>query len=131
MLLPATPHYRRRRGRTTRTPPAPVTPALALVGASYDSGQGSVTLAFNRPVNVAGYQDGQVKVNDGVTHLSEFNANGPGGLLDPNTVQFSLESDGPSTVSDVRLNATALNGIVAADDGEPWAGVSNLALPYP
>jgi hypothetical protein len=51
--------------------------------------------------------------------------------LDPTTVQVLLEGttdyDGPGVI----LTAAAANGIVAADGGAAWAGVTDLPLPLP
>src|SRR5688500_4445196 len=63
MLAPVFPKFRRR-ARPKRTPPAPPPPvALTLVAASYETGA-SVTLVFDRAVDAAGLDAGQVMVND-------------------------------------------------------------------
>src|SRR5687768_2010592 len=66
ILAPVFPKFRRR-ARPKRTPPAPPPPpppvALTLVAASYEAGA-SVTLVFDRAVDAAGLDAGQVMVND-------------------------------------------------------------------
>jgi len=37
----------------------------------------------------------------------------------------------PAGGGGVKLDAWAENGIVAADDGQPWPGCTNLPLPFP
>ena len=53
------------------------------------------------------------------------------GMIDPQTVEFDLNPLEPTSGTDVRLTVSEGNGIVAADNGEPWPGCSNLLLPFP
>jgi hypothetical protein len=46
-------------------------------------------------------------------------------------VQFSLNRIGSASESGEHLFASATSGIVAVNDGGTWAGVTDLALPYP
>jgi hypothetical protein len=52
-------------------------------------------------------------------------------MINPQTVELILVATEPATGSGVHLTATEGNGIVAVDGGEPWAGVSELGLPFP
>jgi len=58
---------------------------------------------------------------------------GQGGatLVDPMTVQVPLDRIGDSSESGVHLFVSASSGIVASGDGAAWAGVRDLALPFP
>jgi hypothetical protein len=42
-----------------------------------------------------------------------------------------MAASGSSSGSQTWMSASAGNGIVSADDGTPWAGVSELGLPWP
>ena len=52
-------------------------------------------------------------------------------LVNPTTVRVALNAIGGAMTPGVHLTAGAANGIVAADDGGAWAGVVELALPWP
>ena len=52
-------------------------------------------------------------------------------MLDTETVQFALSPYEAGSGSGVHLYVPEGNGIVAADDGEEFLGVSGLSLPYP
>jgi hypothetical protein len=60
-----------------------------------------------------------------------YDAAGPATLFTPQTVQVPLVSGVLYFGAGTRLSAPATTGIVAADDGGAWAGVSNLVLPFP
>ena len=106
--------------------------ALTLVAASYETGA-SVTLVFDRAVDAAGLDAGQVMVNDlaeppGVQYVGTGLVAQP----DPQSVQIGLSpSGGEPTVPGVTLTASPLTGIVAVDDGGTWGGVFGMTLPFP
>ena len=52
-------------------------------------------------------------------------------MVNPQTIEFDLNALEPTSGTDVRLTVTEGNGIVAADDGQPWTGCTNLLLPFP
>ena len=52
-------------------------------------------------------------------------------MLSPDTVTLVCITDGEFTGAGVTMTATGATGIVAADDGTPWAGVTELGLPFP
>jgi len=60
-----------------------------------------------------------------------LNPGGGWGMLDPQTIEFALFAMKPTSGSDVRLTVAERNGIVAADNHEPWVGCTNLLLPFP
>ena len=54
---------------------------------------------------------------------------GPPTVLDPVTVRLAMTGVDDYAGPGVVLSAAAGNGIVAADGGLPWAGVSGVELP--
>jgi hypothetical protein len=105
---------------------------LTLAAATYDPTAMTLTLQFDRAVNVDGLDGTKVAVMDGTTQLIELNCTGTVTRLDPKTVRFGLVNFGDYTdPPGVWLNADVGNGIVAADDGAAWAGVSDVGLPFP
>ena len=113
------------------TPPPPV--ALVLVSAAYQTFDDPfLTLTFDRAINIEAFEGSGMLVDDGQFRLTLFDALGGLTLEDPQTLRIELTTVGPSTAAgDVLLSAAANNGIVAVDDGGAWAGVANLALPFP
>ena len=122
MLIPVVPQlHRRRRSKAA--------PALTLVRATYVSGT-SLTLAFDRPIDVSALVGGVILVDDGPAG-TQYEATLGAVLVDPQTVRLALIDLTGFAGPDVRLNAAAGNGIAPAGGGAAWAGVSNLLLPYP
>lgn len=109
--------------------------ALTLLSAIYipDDGslQATLTLGFNRPIDASGYLNEAIVVRDGVSRLRVLIPNAALIMIDPQTVFFILDELDATPAGDVILNAGADNGIMAADDGSPWVGVSDLMLPFP
>jgi len=77
------------------------------------------------------YDPAAITVQDGEFAVGLFVGSGPATVVNPTTIQVFLEQIGSPTVPDVELSATAGTGIVAADDGGTWAGVTALVLPFP
>lgn len=127
MLLFPSAEFRKRRGRPNLARP---TVALTLVAAEYEDAAW-VRLTFDRPVDIAGLVGGAILVDDGEIAAVRWAAQGEASLLAPATVQVGLLNVGASSGPDVRLDAGPANGIVAADDGGTWAGVTGLLLPFP
>lgn len=123
MIHPALNPFRPRRGRLR--PPD----TLTLVRATYVAGT-SLTLTFDRPIDITALDGGQVVVSDGPSGMKYDGAAGAA-LVDPQTVELSLADIDGYAGPDVRLTAGATTGIAAADGGPAWAGASNLLLPYP
>jgi hypothetical protein len=106
--------------------------ALTLTAATYDSAAMTLTLQFDRAVNAAGFDGTQVDVFDGTFQLIRMNATGGVTVLDARTVRLGLVNFGDYTdTPDVLLTAPATTGLVAADDGGTWAGVTAVELPIP
>jgi hypothetical protein len=127
--VPLIPFLRRRQKRPV---PAPLA-ALTLVGAIYegDDEPRLLTLTFDRAIDTAGLAGAQITVRDGGLNERIYNATGAVTRPSASSVRIILVETGPVAGDDVRLTATGSNGIVAADDGAAWAGVSNVVLPFP
>jgi hypothetical protein len=111
----------------------PVVP-LVLVTAEFDAGAvpaPTVTLAFDRAIDIAGLVGGAITVDDGPGSGTRWEATLTATMLDPQTVRIDMLDVEPSASAAVLLDATAGNGIVAVDDGGTWGGVSELELPFP
>src|SRR4051812_46698183 len=126
---PKSPPQRRRPVRVPPAPPGPV--ALTLVSATYVAGM-SIELTFDRAIDIDALVGSQITVDDSAPLNIRFVATGAASLAGPAAVLIELE-EGESWFggSGIHLNASAATGIVAADDGGAWAGVTNLALPFP
>jgi hypothetical protein len=118
----------RRAGKARPVFPAP--PALTLVAAAYQPGEW-VRLTFDRAVDVASADTAAVRVDDGAVAGWLFRGDGPAALVGPRTVQVGLAILDRPAGSGTRLSAGAGTGIVAADDGGAWPGVTDLSLPFP
>jgi hypothetical protein len=120
--------------RAHRKPPASNAPPveLLLVSASYDPVTGpTLVLVFNQPINISGLVANDISVDDGTTTGLKYIAGGAATLEDPQTLSVILTEVDSAEASDVRLNATAMNGIIAVSDSDEWAGVTDLLLPWP
>jgi hypothetical protein len=125
-VIPAKPpRHRKRKSVPASSAPAP----LVLVSAVYDAGAG-VTLTFDRAVEIGAMDAGAITVNDGAImgFVYEGVVASPSG---PAMVVVDLGGVEESSDPVTQLTATAANGIVAADDGGAWAGVTDLELPFP
>jgi hypothetical protein len=118
--------------KRTAKPNLPAKPALApltLVSASYESTV-SLTLTFNRAIDVSAIAGSAIVVDDGIIG---FRYAGTGGatLLSATVLELLLEGVEELPFVGVHLSATSANGIVALGDGAPWAGATDVALPFP
>ena len=128
MLVPLVQPYRKHPRPRTKAAPA----ALTLVAAVYDGPAATVTLTFDRAIDVATIHVAAVEVSDW-SYWGAVMRGDPAGttaLVGPDAVRVPLVQIGDATHGGVTLTATAGNGIVAADDGGTWAGVSELPLPF-
>jgi hypothetical protein len=124
---PRKPFHRRARAAASVPPPAA---ALMLVGASFSPVTTILRLSFNKPVDVEGIFPGNLQVNDGASDI-QWEGQGPVTLVDPSTVEVGMFEIQAQAYPDTRLSAAEPTGIVAVEDGEPWAGVADLLLPFP
>jgi hypothetical protein len=130
MLLPAPLLYPRRRKtrahQGTTSPPAPLT----LVAATYEAGL-TLTLTFDRAVDVSAFDGAAVIVDDALETGLRYDGTGGAALAGPASIVVTLVALGDPTGTAVTLDASAANGIVAADDGGVWEGAAGLSLPFP
>jgi hypothetical protein len=130
IFLAAKPRVRRKRKQGATSEPAPPV-ALTLVAATYDEFVPSVTLAFDRPIDIAGLDGSSILVRDGDAAQMMWSATGAAVQDATNTVRITLEPVEGDSTPGVMMNAGPTNGIVAVDDGGEWGGASELALPFP
>ena len=134
MLLPAPPLYPRKRKPRAKRRRVPAVTGPVLVAASYDVLIPSLTLTFDRPVELTGEGGGflnaeTITVHDGVNGIEQFNnpdATGAGTMA----LVVSLFANGPWAGAGVTMTCGAGTGIVD-EDGAVWAGVTGLSLPFP
>jgi hypothetical protein len=100
-----------------------------LVAAAYADAY-SLTLEFDRDIDLAGIVPGVIVVDDGDSGF-RYAADQVLDVPTPRRVELGLSEFGTASGPGVRLDASAGNGIVALDDGGTWGGVSALALPFP
>lgn len=128
MIIIPPPKYTKTR-RLNQTAVLPSAPPLLLVSGSYNSGDESLTLTFDRAINIDALVGTQITVADGTSYMRTLNATDGASLQGANSVYISLSDVGPATGPDVILNADSGNGIVA-DDGGRWPGALELVLPF-
>ena len=88
-------------------------------------------LVFDRAVSIAAFDGSAIVVDDAVELGLRLDGQGGAVLLDPVTLHVTLVAIGDPTGPGVTLTASAMSGIAAVDDGGTWAGVADLALPFP
>ena len=131
MLLPKTSQYRRRRwrpqGAQTKAAAALTleSAAFAFVGPG-----GTLTLAFDRAIDLSAFDPSQVTVQDPAGTGWAYAGTGVVDTPDPQTVVVEMGQTTEAAGTLETMSATGATGIVAVDDGAPWGGVSNLELPY-
>jgi hypothetical protein len=102
---------------------------LTLVSATYDGSLVTVTLTFDRAIDVTEFSPAQLSVIDG-PNAQLFQATEIT-LDDPVTATVALTQVDSASGEGVLLDATPANGIIAVGDGAAWAGATNLELPFP
>jgi len=119
------------RKRKVQFGPPPTPPlALQLVEASFDTADGVyLRLTFDRAIDASGLNGSAIQL--GVNEFGYlYNATGGFEMYAPEIINILMVQTGGWEGGDV-MNATGATGIVAVDDGGVWAGVSDLALPFP
>jgi hypothetical protein len=108
------------------------TEALTLVQATYpvEGVTGAIDLKFDRAIDIGALDGTQVIVKDGII-LGSVNDIEFAELLDEQTVRMYLQGLADYSEPNQLLDASSTTGIVAVDDGGTWAGVTELALPWP
>jgi hypothetical protein len=120
--------YIARMRRVASSEAPPVVP-LMLDSAAYDPGA-AVDLTFNRAIDIAGMDPASIVVSDG-DYGFQYVGTADSALLSPTTVRVVLLGIGDWTEPGITMTASSANGIVADGDGAAWAGVTDLALPWP
>ena len=105
--------------------------ALVLVAATYDVGIPSVTLTFDRAINIGAFNGASVVVDDQADSGNQYQGTGGAIHAGPTGIEIVLADPTPASGSGTTLTVTGANGIVASGDGGTWAGVTALALPFP
>jgi hypothetical protein len=136
MLLPLTPLvYRKRknrqRPRRKSAPPAPAELVLESATVVVDDELWQLTLTFDRAIALVDFDGAAITVSEDVALGLLLNGVGAVAITSPNTLVVTMVEVGPATGPGVVLNATALSGIVAMDDGGTWGGAVDLGLPFP
>jgi hypothetical protein len=85
-------------------------------------------LTFDRAISLAGFDPAAIVVDDQPTTGQRWEGTSEIGQPDDATVRITLIAIGPATPGPRTLTASRANGIVAADDGGAWAGVTDLPL---
>jgi hypothetical protein len=129
LIIPPPQFRRRRRLKIQAAKPAPPVVGPLVVGAVFDENTLELQVDFDRAVSVDGFVPSALVVNDpGMGAMFQADV---AELVGDASVRFVVEVTGPSSGSQAWMTASGGNGIVAADDGTPWAGVTELALPFP
>jgi hypothetical protein len=132
MLIVPPPKVRKSRwepkGVVNVSPPSPV--PLTLQAASYDPIGLTLTLVFDRAIDVSGFDGSQVTVNDGAYNLQAYSGADSPTLSDAVTVVIVLDVVMGTEAGDVTMDASPASGIAAVDDGGTWDGASSLVLPF-
>ena len=127
LLFPTPTEFRKRRGRAK--PPPPLAGAPVLVAAEYLASTW-VRLTFDRPVDAAPGVVGELLVADGPQTGTLWVGTGVT-RLDAARVEVALSAYDAAAGAVTTLTADAATGIVSASDATPWAGASNVELPFP
>ena len=128
--MPFVPAKRRvRRKRRTVGPLIPGTEGPVLTGATYLGGTW-VQLTFDRPVTAPeSLTAGAVVVDDGPGSAQKWTGVTVM-VISPTKLEVWVTSYGPSDGTAVTLTTTDATGIVAADGGAAWEGVTGVGLPF-
>jgi hypothetical protein len=103
---------------------------VVLTKAIYNSSGLFIELTFDRAINSSGLNGSQIRVDDQLQgHW--YLATGTVIVLSPTSLRIFLTLGGSTSGPADLLNVSAGNGIVAVNDGGAWAGVTNLAMPFP
>jgi hypothetical protein len=131
MLYPGVIPAKRRVGRRRRhvVPSSPTPAGLTLVSVAYEQAN-YVELMFNEPIDIDDINGEAFRVFDANVGF-EYTGTGLIELMTPATVRLGLVGVGDWFETGVWLDVSGDNGITSADDEQPWAGVTDLAIPFP
>jgi len=100
------------------------------LSASYDNVALTLTLSFDRAIDISGFQGGAIEVDDGTFNMELYTGDKGAVLLDDQTMQCPIYQQTDSSDPGVTLSVGGGNGIVAVDGSGEWAGCSELSLPF-
>ena len=120
--------FRGRKRKVAQQPPAPA--ALTLLSASYDQTAKTLTMQFDRAIDVSAFDGEEVLVYDGTFNHHTYVASGTITMIDPATMRVGLFSIIADSDPGVNLTAASDNRIKAVDDGGTWSGTEGTALPF-
>ena len=124
--------FRRKRIQSRKPSPTPPVAPPTLAAASFDPETGLyVQLQFDQAVDPSGVVGNQIMINDDQFSGREWVADGAITIVNPTTIRLGVSDAGGTEGPGLKLTAGAGNGIVSADSGEMWSGVTDLALPFP
>lgn len=121
--------YRKRPGRVKVAAAPPPAPLVLLTGV-YDSSELTLTLTFDRAIDISAFFATQISVNDPVDTLQIYVTTGGAELIDDTVLELGLDSVGNASGMDVIMQAENDTGIVAVDNDVEWAG-ARVGLPFP
>jgi hypothetical protein len=101
-----------------------------LVAASYAPGDLTLSLSFDRAVDVSAIVPGQFIVFDGDQDV-EWGGTAETWQDSPENLTMVMIENGEYTGEGTTLTVTSTSGIVAAEGGAAFAGVTELELPFP
>jgi hypothetical protein len=117
------PYIARRRSRSGGS----IVPTLTLVAVGYEAGT-YVRLQFDQDIDIGSFVPDQLTVSDGDTEYKY--AGDTFSLIAPNTLEVNLMAFDSTADPGVKLWVTDGSGIVG-QNGQSWAGVSALSIPWP
>jgi hypothetical protein len=122
-----------RRRRHAKKPSTQAAPPAALVlsaaSADVDDDFGTVTLQFDRAIDVSAIIVTAIQVGT-ITTGNLYQGDGSPTFVDAQTVRIALVLYDSYQETNVMLFADADNGIVAVDDGGTWSGTGGTGLPF-
>lgn len=104
---------------------------LELVSGIWDLIVPTLNLVFDRAINAAAYNPGEMVVNDTITFGREFTDISIRAQPSPEAINFNMLIGGAPVGIGVNLEATAATGLKAVNNGAKWPGVTTLQLPFP
>lgn len=126
LTIPIPPYRRRHVSRRRVDSPEPAPPPAPVLVAGHFGEESGLQLTFDRTVAVTGF-DGTALVVIYPVQSQKYNASGTPVVSGVN-VQMSVSLIGAATGTHATLDATAGSGIVGAEGGTPWAGISGFVL---
>jgi len=123
---------RKKRARMKAPTAAPTPPPgapLNLEDANYYHDTLTLVISFDRDISISGFVPSQITVSDGQYNNHVYTASGAT-MLGTSALTVTLVAGATYEADQVVMNASALTGITAVNDGGTWAGASDLGLPY-